>query len=84
LDRQNRLLKKLGFPARLPASLAILLKSKSGRSKFFSILGKDKKVKSGKVEMVLLSGIGKVKQTGKEWTVPVDEKLLNLGLGEIM
>ena len=84
LDRQNRLLKKLGFPARLPASLAILLKSGSGRSKFFSILANDKKVKSGKVEMVLLSGIGKVKQTGKEWTVPVDEKLINLGLEEIM
>jgi len=84
LDRQNRLLKKLGFPSRLPARLAVLLKSKSGRSKFFIILARDKKAKSGRVEMVLLSGIGRVKHSGKEWTVPVGEKFIALGLEEIM
>lgn len=82
-DRQDSLLSGLGFPSRLPAYLLKKIKSKPGRARFFNYLYKDKKSNSGQVEMVLLSGIGRVKSAGDKWTFPVGEDLISLGLEAI-
>jgi len=83
-QRQNRLLSRLGFPAQIPDRLAKKLKTRTGRKEFFGYLSKDKKVKAGRMEMVLLEGIGKVKEQKGSWTVPVEEELIALALEEIM
>jgi len=82
--RQNRLIAKMGFPSRVPRYLAKKLKAKSGRGQLFEYLFKDKKARSGKIEMVLLSRIGAVKRPAGNWTVAVDENLIDLGLEEIL
>ncbi len=82
--RQDQILARLGFPARAPGFLRKILNRKSGLEEFFGYLSRDKKVKSGRVEMVLLEGIGRVKRVNGGWTVPVTEELLAAGLRELL
>jgi len=82
--RQNELLDALGFPAVLPRTMSPKIPTGSGWDKFFSLVLKDKKARAGMVEMVLLSGIGKVKKSCGQWTVPVGEHMLRLGIEEIL
>jgi 3-dehydroquinate synthetase len=82
-ERQNGLLDSLGFPPVLAKELVKMIKTRAGREKFFAALLKDKKASSGRVEMVLLCKIGKVKREHGSWTMPVGERLLDAGLEEI-
>ena len=82
-DRQNLLLCTLGFPLQMPARLSARLKTREGKAQFFAYLFKDKKVKAGRVEMVLLRGIGRVKKFEDNWTVPVSAEMIEAGLQQI-
>jgi len=84
LKRQNQLLFQLGFPSRVSGLLAKKLKTRSGKEQFMNYLYKDKKVRAGKIEMVLLREIGRVKRSQGSWTVPVEEGLIERALEEIL
>ena len=84
LKRQNQLLFQLGFPSRVSGLLAKKLKTRSGKEQFMNYLYKDKKVRAGKIEMVLLREIGRVKRSQGSWTVPVEERVIEQALEEIL
>ena len=83
-QRQNKLLDALGFPSVVSDELGKMLKAKTGREKFFEFLYKDKKVRGGKLQMVLLSEIGKVASSGQAWTISVSREVIEQGLKEIL
>jgi len=82
--RQNKLLDDFGFPPIISAELGKKLKTKIGREKFFEFLYKDKKIRGGKLEMVLLSEIGKVASSAEDWTISVSRQVIEEGLREIL
>jgi 3-dehydroquinate synthase len=82
-SRQNKLLDRLGFPQTLPRKMSRKILSGSGQTRLLKLILKDKKARAGSVEMVLLCGIGRVQKHRGQWTVPVDEQMLRLGLEEI-
>jgi len=83
-QRQNKVLDSLGFPGKIPGRLCKIIKTSSGKTRFFDYLTQDKKVRSGQLEMVLLSEIGRVKRFDNSWTVPVSKQMIELGLKEIL
>lgn len=71
LDRQNKVLQKVGLP----------IKMKLNPARLMEIMRLDKKAKNNKVKMVLPMRIGKVKQEGLTVSSPVDERIIRECLG---
>ncbi len=84
LKGHQKILNALDLPIKLPKSLAKKLKTASGKKRFFDYLYKDKKKRGEKIEMVLLEKIGKVKKYKGNWTVPVEEKLIERGVEAVL
>ncbi len=66
LERQNNLIKKLGFSAKL--------NFKAG--KLIEIMSRDKKSIGGRLYFVLPEKIGKIHKEGEKVSIPVDAKVV--------
>jgi 3-dehydroquinate synthase len=72
LQRQNRILKKLGLPVSLKS---VPLKKKSPES-LLGLMRADKKVRAGRIEFVLPVRIGRMKRMKGQVGIPVQENIL--------
>lgn len=68
LQRQNKLLRQLGFSARILGRFEV--------DHIISVMGTDKKVRAGKIRMVLPKRIGEMASCHGEWSHPVRKNLL--------